>query len=354
MNLILGRLGEKVKQGFLSYSLGLILTEGKSTCTKIASLFGIKHDFLYRFLSKANLFIPIFPELMFAIVNEFNRQKKGWLIIDDTVLSKRFAKMLEGVYSVYNSALGRSEKGFTLVVIAWSNGQVTIPLKFLCHFHKNLVGETYKTKSKLAKQLVLDCKDKASFSHLLIDGHYTTNFLMNALIKHDIKFVGKFPKNRVIKTKNGERTQVSKHSNLKLMRNKRSKQIRAEFAGMLLHFSVHKQKKRDGQFTFTYIVSNINTEPKQYLFMYKQRWSIETMFRTMKQSLGLSQCASRDLQKQYVHIYSVFFSYSFLQEVKLSYFLKNPETAAKCLSQRNIHTLMSRITSFSRNFGYVA
>jgi len=354
MNLILGKLGEKVKQGFLSYALGLILTEGKSTCTKMASLFGIKHDFLYRFLSKANFLIPIFPELMFSIVNQFNRQKQGWLIIDDTVLSKRFAKMLAGVYSVYNSALGRPEKGFTLVVIAWSNSQVTIPLKFICHFHKDLVGEMYQTKSRLAEQLILDCKDKVFFSHLLIDGHYTTNFLMDALIKHNIKFVGKFPKNRIIKTKNGEKNQVSKHSNLKLIRNKRSKQIKAEFAGILLHFSVHKQKKRDGQFTFTYIVSNINTEPKQYLLMYKQRWNIETMFRTMKQSLGLSECASRDLQKQYVHIYSVFFSYAFLQKEKSSNFLKNPEAAAKCLSQRNIHTLIPRIASFSRNFHYVA
>ena len=88
--------------------------------------------------------------------------------------------------------------------------------------------------------------------------------------------------------------------------------------------------------------------------MYRQRWNIETMFRTMKQLLGLSQCASRDLQRQYVHIYSVFFSYAFLQQEKLSNSLKNPETAAKYLSRRNIDDLTSRITSFGRNFGHVA
>lgn len=123
---------------------------------------------------------------------------------------------------------------------------------------------------------------------------------------------------------------------------------------MLLHFSIHKQKKSSGDFVFTYIVSNINIEAKNYLLMYKQRWHIEMMFRTMKQSLGLSQCASRDLQKQYVHIYSVFFGYSFLQKEKLFSFLKNPETAAKRLSHRNIDVLISQITSFDRNFGYVA
>jgi len=74
----------------------------------------------------------------------------------------------------------------------------------------------------------------------------------------------------------------------------------------------------------------------------------------MKQSLGLSQCVSRNLQKQYIHIYSVFFGYSFLQKEKLSNFLKNPETAAKCLSQRNIGTLMLRIAAFSQNFDHVA
>jgi len=134
---ILESVSSKIKSTFLSYVLGLILTKNKKTCSSMAKVLGVTHDFLYRFLSKTYLLLPIFPRLMISLVNHSDKKKLGWLIIDDTTISKPFARFLAGVYTIYNTALGRPDKGLSIVVVAWSNGQITIPLKFGWHFQKS-------------------------------------------------------------------------------------------------------------------------------------------------------------------------------------------------------------------------
>ena len=126
--------------------------------------------------------------------------------------------------------------------------------------------------------------------------------------------------------------------------------MKAKFDDIELYFSVHKRKNRANEYTYVYIVSNIDLCPKIYLEIYKQRWDIEKMFRTMKQLLGLSHCASRDLDRQKMHIYLIFFSYSFLESEKSAYSMKNPENVAKHLEKLKYDCAMSRITSFSENF----
>ena len=238
---ILCKLNKKVKQGFLSYVLGLILNKEKNVCTKMAEVLGISHDFLYRFLAKTKVFLPFFPSLMLSVVKHFD-QSKSWIIIDDTTLLKAFAKKLAGVYSVFNAALGRPDRGLCIVVIAWTNGSSTIPLRFLYYYSKDLTGKHFKTKSQLAKELILKLKGKIPFEALLIDGHYTTQYLIKFLMKHHIDFVGKIARNRIIETKCGTRARIDKHPGLKLYKNQRRAKVYAKFAGEWLYFSVHKRK----------------------------------------------------------------------------------------------------------------
>ena len=350
---ILDKLGKKVKQGFLSYSLGLILNKEKNVCTKIAEVLGIKHDFLYRFLMKAKVFLPFFPSLMLSVVKCFD-QSRSWIIIDDTTLLKAFAKKLLGVYTVFNSALGRPDRGLCIVVIAWTNGHATIPIRFLYYYSKDITGNNFKTKSELAEELMTKLFGKIPFEALLIDGHYTTQHLIKFLIKFNIDFVGKIARNRVIETKNGIRSRIDKHPDLKLFKNQRTAKVYAKFAGEWLYFSVYKRKNKTGDWTYLYLVSNMYLKSTKYFYHYDRRWNIEPIFRTSKQYLGFQDCESIDLEKQNLHIYSIFFSYAFLQKEKIEHNFKNPETAIKNLSMIKINDAMSRIASFSQNFDHVA
>ena len=344
----------KIKIGFLKYSLGLILTEGKRSCPKMAAALSICYDYIYRFLLKASSFLPLFPSIMISIVKRHATGKnRGYLIIDETFFAKQFAGLLEGIFNMFNAAMGRQERGVLLVVMAWSNGVATIPIAFKWMFHKDLVGKNHKTKSELAKELLLEYKNKIPFDYLLIDGHYSTIYLMRFLVEQEVRFVAKFPVNRVI-VANGEQNQLRDHSQLKLLRNCRSRSTKATFNDMNLYISAHKRKKRNGEFAFTYIVSNICLQTKEYLQRYEQRWKIEIMFRTMKQSLGLQHCQARSLERQGAHIYAIFFSYSFLQNEKAKLNLKNSEQTARALGQLKLDETMSRITRFGDNFDYVA
>ena len=77
------------------------------------------------------------------------------------------------------------------------------------------------------------------------------------------------------------------------------------------------------------------------------------MFRTMKQSLGFNQCFSRNLEKQKVHIFNVFFGFSFLESEKKLLNLKNPEGSIKHLQQLKTRSAAARINAFCRNFDCV-
>jgi hypothetical protein len=354
MKKILDELSKKIKKSFFYYVLGLILNKERKNCKAIARFFGMHHDSLLRFVSKTGLLIPLFPSLMISLAKHFSKKKLGWLIIDDTTISKTFARFIEGVFEIFNTAIGRNDRGLCIVVIAWSNGIVTIPLKFEWHHHKKIVGDQYKTKTELGIRLLLACAYKIKFRYVLLDAHYTTVKMMRFLVEQRIKFVGKFPKNRVIMTPDNTRAALKKHYALKLLRNNRSQKTTGLFVGMTLHFSCHKRQMKNGEYSYLYLVSNINVKGKEYLKMYEGRWFIETMFRTMKQSLGLSHCQCRDIDKQAVHIYSIFFGYSFLQKEKILNFFDKTEDAKRSLQGLKLEESISRINAFSGNFDYVA
>jgi len=350
MKQLLKILTKKTIKNFLFYTLGLILNKEKKTCTKIAKFLGITHDRLYGILNKTNTLLLLFPSLMLSIAKRFSKEKKGWLIIDYTTMSKPFIKLLAGAYTIYNTSLGMPDRGFNLVVIAWSNGSVTIPLQFEWYFHKDIVGKDFKTKTEIGIPLIKCCLGKIPFRYVLFDAHYATINMLKFLCPMRIGFVAKIPRNRKITTKANQFDRLENIQQLKLLRNERSKRIIANYHVMWLYFSHHKRKNKNNIYTDTFIISNIDIYPKAYYEIYRQRWNIEEMFRTMKQLLGFADCQSIDLDKQRSHIFCIFFSYSFLQSEKHKKSLKNPEAAEKLLRELKLNTAMLRITTFSENF----
>ena len=54
--------------------------------------------------------------------------ERGYLILDDTVLPKPFATMMEGLAWVFSSQERRPVYGFSLVLLVWTDGTLRIPL----------------------------------------------------------------------------------------------------------------------------------------------------------------------------------------------------------------------------------
>ena len=345
------KFSKKRKSQLLFYVLGLILSKERKTCTNMASFLNISHDFLYRFLSRIDLLTVLFSRLTTSSINYFSKEKEGWIIIDDTIISKFFSKLISGVYDLYNSALGRPDRGFCIVVLVWTNGKVTIPIDFDWLFSKEIAQDKYKTKSEIAQSLLSRLNKEIQYKYFLADGHYSTkDKLLPFLQKIGIKFVMKIPCNRKITTQDGISSMIKKHPGLKLLRNSRSVKIKASFGNEIYFFSAHKRKKSNGEYEIVYLISNIDVKAKTYLAMYEKRWHIEVMFRTLKQSLGLCECQARDLDKQKAHIYSTFFSYNFLQNEKVKFDFKNTEEARRSLARLKLNAVAKRISVWGENF----
>ena len=109
-----------------------------------------------------------------------------------------------------------------------------------------------------------------------------------------------------------------------------------------------------GRNIITYYVSNYKAPKKQHIFAYSIRWNIEKFFRTAKQKLGLAHCSARSLSKQKLHVYAVFAAYAYLETEKFKTSKSNPESVVSYLQDVKLEHATYRITSFIRNFAYVA
>lgn len=355
MNKSLEKFRWLVKGSLIKYVLGLILSQERKYCTKIAKFFGVSHDSIYNFFLKNSDFAALFPDLMIKLAQYFHSKNNGWLIIDDTALSKIYAKYIEGIHWVYNSSLGRPERGLCIVVIAWTDGDMIIPIGFDWWFSKEISPEKYATKIEIAQRLIGQIIPKTNFRKLLSDAGYISVDMINFLKSLNIEFVTRIHSNRKISTSDGICEQMKNHPNLKLNRNLRAKIVKVILQNTAVNIVVFKRKKKNSnEYDKVFLVTNIDATANEIIKMYNSRWEIEPMFRAMKQSFGLMQCSARSLEKQSLHIKAVFLGFAFIQREKNRKNFLCSEDAIRHLQNLKMSSVTNSFTRFCRDLCYVA
>lgn len=354
MKINLKDFSKKVKIVFIRYVLGLILSKQGKTCSAIALVFGISHDVVYNFLSMNEDLAVLFPNIMISLANHFHKQKPGWLIIDDTSLSKKFAKFIEGVHWVYNSSLGRPEYGFCIVVIAWSNGNITIPIAFDFWFSEEICKETHKTKPEIAQDLINKLGKQVNYTKILADAAYISIDIIDFHKKMKNQYLSRIHSNRKV-TICGVCEQIKLHKALRLKGNSRAKITKVLIQGREVNIITFKRfNKRILDYQTVYLITNIYCDPYEIVKMYEGRWNIEPIFRTSKQHLGLALCQAQSIEKQKQHICAVFISYAFVQHEKCAFNLNCAEDAIRMLQASKLRFNTNRFVRFCRDFGCYA
>ena len=311
---IVSVLTENVKTKIIMYCCGLIVTQKKKTCTEIAKTLSVNHDIIYSALCFSSHVIESSFNILLGIVNELSKTEQGWLIIDDTALCKPFSRLIEGIEYIFNTATSRPDKGFSIVVIAWTNGNTTIPLGIKFWFPKKIVGpENYKTKLRVAKEMVREYLAKVPSKGVLMDGLYAFCDMFKFFNDLGLRFNMRMGSNRVIELPDGTRIKLRDIRMFHPQRNARSRSMWGEWKGLWLHFTSELRINKHGEKSLVFIVSNYQDTSKNHVNAYKLRWPEETVFRTTKQSLGLQHCQTRQLKKLETHVCLVFLSYAFLQ-----------------------------------------
>jgi len=268
-----------------TYRMALLCTEGKFSCTKSAEILeDVSHDKLTRFLSTLNLN----PQIDLK-----NLPKGGKIIVDDTSLSKMYAKYIEGIRYVYCSTLNRAIKGYTVIKIIYVHGNDIYNIEDI------IWDKAEGTKNEIIRSRLNDYYQEGLEPELvLFDLWYGASETFNLLNDFGWKYLCLTKRNRNL---NGKRVDSYNYYG--------GKSLYGKAKGIGHRVQVAKHCKR-------YIITNLEKPIMSHTGwrLYKERWLIETIFRELKSFLHFEQCEARTLIAQKNHIRACMDAYLFLKK----------------------------------------
>jgi len=276
------------------YIKGLLAVSETANCLSLSRILkGISHDRLSRILNDGKFnWQTLLLNLVLRIIGKL---RDGYLIIDDTVLDKSFAKVIENLSWVFCSKKNKQVFGLNIVVLCWSNGTITIPLAF-----KMWKKDDTKTKIDLALELLSFARNflRLKPKYVVFDCFYSAKKILKRLIKYRWIFYTQVKKNRKL---NGKQ--------VKLLHRNPYWTEKGVIDGNLEVLIVRNGKKY-------FATNDLVSSKKEILTRYKTRWTIETMFRMLYDKLGIEECESRSLLSQTTHITLCLMSYILLEKEK--------------------------------------
>lgn len=267
-----------------AYSLALLSQVGHFSCVKAGEdLLFVSHDQINRCLHRGGF--QAFADL--GLLPE-----GGEVIVDDTVIVKRYCEQIEGVGYFYDSKEKKSLPGLNCLLILYVMGKEVFILDVII---KEKEGET---KNDLVRESFLrlyECGLKPTV--VLFDIWYAANKTLNLLDELGWRYLCQVRENRLL-----DGIHVKSHRFYGA--NSRYGYLKG------VHHRVQVIKNGD-----RYFVTN-DAEPVNSVMaakLYKRRWTVETVFRDLKDQLHLQKCSARSLNAQYNHILACFEAYFFLK-----------------------------------------
>lgn len=280
-----------------SYLVGLLRVAHNANCVRLATMTHISHDRLSRVLKST-----VSQSLLQVAKTLFKTLEKisvGYLIIDDTTINKEYARIIEHCYWLWSTNGGRYIFGYNLVVLMWSNGVITIPLKW-SFYKKESEKKDQVTKIELALELLEYAKRDlcVATNEIMFDSFYSAQSLLKRCEEYGWRYYTKVKSNRLL---NG--TQAKKQHRNPYW----------EETGMLscgLKARVIRHGKR------YFLTNNFEQSKKEVIASYDSRWKIEEVFRMLHDQLGLDECASRSFVAQSTHTMFAMTAYTLLASQK--------------------------------------
>jgi len=316
------------------YLTGLIVLERKQTQSRIARVIGhVSHDALNRL---AQDLMPLYDQMVIGLLLILEALSPGYLILDDVLIPKPFAKYLCGAYPSYDHACKRHVTGQRLVVLIWSNGLFCIPVAFACWHHRQFVTH-YRTKNELARLLVYwTVRHQIPCTYLTFDNWYASKQNLRCFTRLGLTFVTKLRYNAKV-------TGVSGHSKLPVSWYRRFKgHYYGSLGAYVMQFTVRYPGYGPGRLAVVTHDTHAEAGRVKYLFTnamtltnrdvvlrYRRRWGIECFFRACKQSFGLGACQASRMPQVLLHIRMVFVAYTLTQ-----FLIPEPDGA---MDQTQIH-----------------
>jgi putative transposase len=273
----------------LTYISALLSAPWRFTHVYLSLITGVSHDVFTRGLKKRYQW----KELLKLLIDP-QHLNSGYLLFDETDIDKSFAGKIQGLSWLFSHRKNKYIFGYHLVVIAWTNNIITIPLAW-----KIYRKDSGKTKIDLALELIQYCMLSLNIQPKawLFDSFYSAENILDFLNKNKQKFYSQLPKNRLLDFKH-----------LKEINSGRPYWTKVGLIKGKIKVQVVKNRRK------YYVTNDIGIPRQEQLATYKIRWKIEEIFRFVKQSLGFERCQSQSLTAQHNHFGTCFLIYGILQD----------------------------------------
>lgn len=255
----------------------------------------IAHDAVSRWLSSHKLT----PQLLWQASQDMVHKEAGYLVLDDTVLDKPYARKTALVKHQYSGKHHGVVQGIDLVNLLWTDGSKLIPVDYRVYDP----SRDGKTKNDHGRDM-LETAQRREFSpaYVLIDCWYTSVDNLKAIDSKHWKWIGQLKSNRQVSLEKGTYVPVSDLDWTDISVRK----VWLKAYGFVL---VSKTVARNGDVAYiaTNDMSLDNLETLQ--IQYACRWTIETFHRGLKQCTGIERCAAVKERSQRNHILCAFLAF---------------------------------------------
>lgn len=355
--------GIKKEQGFSSIEiLSLLILMPLMTLKSVHSLYQSAYkettqmhkDTIYRFMNSEKY---SWRKLLYAVAKKYKELvnpkneivENSAFIIDDTT-DQRVGYKMENVTRIFDHTVRKTVYGFKHLVLAYFDGKTTTPIDYATHTEKKLDSKHRKkqfnkevtknsngakrrketTTSKIDNTIVMvkrAVKNGFLPKYVLVDSWFTSlNFIqeIRSIKNGAMHIIAGIRNDRRKYTHNGElfnANQIIK--NLKqTSKEKRNRSMNIRYFDAVVHYEgVGDVNLVICRYPFqkkyrVFISTDTTLAFTEMMKIYGIRWTIEVMFKELKQHLNLGKCQSRDFDAQIASVTISLILYTLLSYVK--------------------------------------
>ena len=319
--------GNPTRWGLLAlYVTGLVLLDARPSQTRISQVLPARaHDALNRLLRTVPLSTRALLAGTVGLVGGLGRAlgTRGYLVVDDVVIEKAFAKRLPWAAWTYSFAQKRKVYGCHVVLVSWTSdptGRWRIPVAFrLWRPKRTCAPGRYQKKTELVVVMLRELVAAGCpAAYLVGDTAYTGGCISKTAERLGLVWVGTL----------NPRTQVVYHGQRQAVRalaGRLKLKWRPQLGGRAVALRVYAPALgqvrlvvlRNEHGNFEYLVTNaLATDLSTLVERKRSRWRIETIFRDTTQLAGLGACQGWVDQAFVRHVALVFLTFVVLQVLR--------------------------------------
>ena len=247
------------------YLMALLYFTNITTCSAIADAFdSVSHDRLTRMLQgpwSGHILLDLALRTLFTVAG-------GYLIVDDTVVAKPYARLLGEAAWVWSNKDRKVLFGVSVVLLVWTDGQIRLPLAF------RVWQKGSASKYDLALELLSYARNrlKCKPHFVLFDSWYPSKKLLKRLRDYGWYFVCQLKKPRGFEGRalRDYKQQPYWHAG-------------GALRGGLKVFVVRYRRKYSATNRLTFTATEVRT-------LYRKRHEVEEVIKVLKSQLSLEAC----------------------------------------------------------------